>query len=178
MPSLMVKVPPRSVKAVLAPGPWRRSGISPGAERADHLGEVDALDRAVAHGNAALAGERGLDLLGVPARAAQLKRDLGASLEHAELGGIREQGLGLDAVEEKIAIEGGNLFGSVEHELAARVSVIKLHAAERGIQYAVPEGKAERARPKLEMEDPGLAHIDIDVGIEGCRLGGGRRLGL
>ena len=175
MPLAMVKLPPRSLNAVLAPGPWRSSGICARADLADHLGDVDAFDGAVAHGDAALSGQGRLDLVGGGARAADLKRQLGVTFEQAELSGIGQQGLGLDAVDEEVAGEGGHRLGGIEHELAAGVSVIKLHAAQRRIQHAVAEGEAERARPELEMSDAGLAHIEIDVGVEGGRRGCRRR---
>ena len=57
------------------------------------------------------------------------------------------------------------------------MSVIEVHAAERGVQHAVAEGKTERARPDFEMKDAGLAHIEIDVGVEGGGRGRLRRHG-
>src|SRR5262245_54970414 len=136
------------------------------ADLIDHLGEVYAFDRAVAHGNAALTGKGRLDLVAVVSRAAELKRELGASFEQAHSGGIGQEALDLNAIEQEVAVESGNLFRRIEHELAGRMSVIEVHVAERGAQDAVAEGKTKRTRSKLEVEDAGLAHIEIDVGIE------------
>src|SRR5262245_50622383 len=120
------------------------------ADLIDHLGDVDAFDCAVAHGNAALTGKGRLDLLAVVARAAELKRELGAAFEQAHLGGIGQEALDLDAIEQEAAVESGNLFRRIEHELAGRMPVIEVHAAERGVQDAVAEGQTERTRAKLE----------------------------
>ena len=118
--------------------------------------------------------QRGLDLVGGAAGAVELKRELGLARDHAELRGVAQKRLRLDAVEAEIAGEGGHRFCRIEHDLAGGVPVIKLHAAERRGQDAVAEGDAERARAKLEMGDARLAHIEIDVGIEGGRVCDGR----
>ncbi len=88
MPFLMVKAPPRSLNAVLFAGTLAHFRDLTLADLADHLGEVDAVDRAVAHGEAALALQRGLYLFGVRARAGDLEGELGVAFEHAELRGV------------------------------------------------------------------------------------------
>ena len=54
--------------------------------------------------------QRGFDLLGASAGAVQLKGELGTTLEHAELSGIGEERLGLDAIELKIPGKGWYRF--------------------------------------------------------------------
>ena len=68
-------------------------------------------------------------------------------------------------------MKAGTGFEASIIERAAGTAAVKLHAAERGVHYAVAEDEAERARADVEMADAGLADIEIDVGIEG---GGGR----
>ena len=80
------------------------------AELADHLGEVDAVDRPIAHGEAALALQRGHDLVRVGPAARDLERELGAAFEHAELRGVREQRLGLHAIERRSPVKSGTGF--------------------------------------------------------------------
>ena len=150
----------------LGAGALAEIGDLPFAERADHRGKVDALDRAVAHGEAALALQRGLDSVRIAAGAAQVKGELGAAREHAELRRIAQQRLGLDAVERKLPVKAGTGLDGIEHEFAGSMAVVELHAAERRSQDAVAEAEAERGRPELKMRDARLAHIEIDVGIE------------
>ena len=130
-------------KRRLIPGPLAHFRNLTLADLADHLGEVDAVDRAIAHGEAALALQRRLYLFRVRSRAGDLQRELGATFEHAELGGVGKQRLRLHAVETEIAGELGNRFRRIEHELAGGVPVIEIHAAERRIQHAVTECETE-----------------------------------
>src|SRR3990170_6917486 len=99
------------------------------------------------------------------------------AFEQAELRGVGEKRLGLDTLEAEVAGEGGNGLCRIEHQLAAGVPVIKIHAAERRVQHAVAEGKTKRPRPEIEMRYARLAHIEIDVGVEGGGWGGRRRRG-
>ena len=55
------------------------------------------------------------------------------------------------------------------------MAVIEVHAAERCVQHAIAESKAERARTELEMGHAGLAHVEVDVGVEGGGRGDRRR---
>src|SRR4029079_6046136 len=75
------------------------------AHVADTRGEVDAVDRAIADGEATLALQRGPYLVRVRPAACDLQGELGAAFEHAELRGVRKQRLGLHAVEPDIAGE-------------------------------------------------------------------------
>src|SRR3990170_6523981 len=99
------------------------------------------------------------------------------AFEQAELRGVGEKRLGLHTFEAEVAGEGGNRLCGIEHQLAAGVPVIKIHAAKRCVQHAVAEGKTKRARPELEMRYARLAHIEIDVGVEGGGWGGRVRRG-
>src|SRR4029079_12659354 len=123
----------------LVPGTLEHFGDLTLADLADHLGEVDAVDRPIAHGETALTLQRGHDLVRVGPTAGNLERELGAAFEHAELRGVREQRLGLHAIEPDIAGELRNRFRRIEHELAGGVPVIEIHATARGVQHAITE---------------------------------------
>src|SRR5262249_8105015 len=63
-------------------------------------------------------------------------------------------------------------LGGVERDLAARVSIVELHAAERRVEHAVVEGDTERAWTELEVANARLPHIHIHIGVELGRMRG------
>ena len=149
-----------------------------GADARDQLGQVDALDRAVGNVQAALAANRLLDLFGRAAAAGQLQLDPGAAGDEVESGGAVEQRLHRDIVQHDVAGEGWHGLGAIQRELAAALPLVKLHRGQVGVEHAVAQAEAERARPDHEPRPSGLVDVHIDVGVEGSRHDHGRLFGL
>ena len=180
----MLKVPPNELNGRLGAGALLQIGHLAGADALDQLGQIDAFDRAVGDVDAAIAGERMLDIVAAAAGAAQLQGDIGAPGEQIEPGGAGEKRLHRYIVELEIAVEGRHGLRGIDGDLAAALPVIKLHAAESRVEHAVAQGQADRGRPDSHARNLGLAHIHVDVGIEGGRddirgigRAGARRIG-
>ena len=106
----MLKLPPNELKCGLGAGALLQIGHLAGADALDQLGQIDAFDRAVGDVDAAVAGERMLDLVAAAAGAAQLQGDFGAPGEQIEPGGVGEKRLHRYVVERNLPEKLGTGF--------------------------------------------------------------------